>query len=65
VEHSRDFQQVRGHADVLACRSALIDANRIYLIEQGAPEPRRTVDRRGATAEDLREIGAHFSGART
>jgi hypothetical protein len=37
VEHSRDFQQVRGHADVLACRSALIDANRIYLIEQGAP----------------------------
>lgn len=58
--NSKDFQQVRRYADALGCRSALVDANRIYLIDQGAVEPNRIIERRGATAQDFEVIGAHL-----
>jgi hypothetical protein len=61
--NSKDFQQVRRYADALSCSSALVDANRIYLIERGADEPHRIVDRRHATAEDLKAFSAHFTAA--
>lgn len=62
---SKDFQQVRGYADALACPSALIDVNRIYLIDENADAPHRIFDRRDCTSEDLELIGAHFRGTAT
>jgi hypothetical protein len=59
---SKDFQQVRGYADALACSSALIDANRIYLINAHAAEPHLIFDRRDCSIEDLKVIGDHLCG---
>jgi hypothetical protein len=57
---SPDFQQVLRYASELDVAAALIDCNRIFLIERGALAPTVMIERDRATADDLRDIGRHL-----
>ncbi len=57
---SPDFQQVLRYASELDVAAALIDCNRIFLIERGALAPTVIIERDRATVDDLRAIGRHL-----
>jgi hypothetical protein len=57
---SLDFQQVLRYASELDVAAALIDCNRVFLIERGALVPTVMIERDRATADDLRDIGRHL-----
>lgn len=56
-----DFKQVRHYAQALRCPAALIDCSDVHLIAVDASRPHRTIQRNGATAADLEDIGRHLA----
>ena len=60
---SPDFQQVSRYAADLDVPAALVDSNKIFLIERGATAPMAMIERRRASREDLQTIGMHLIGS--
>ena len=59
---SPDFDQVSRYARELDVPAALIDSNRIFLIQRGATAPLAIIERRHASDAALKAIGTHLTG---
>ncbi|AXT84231.1 hypothetical protein C6I20_02835 [Aeromicrobium sp. A1-2] len=63
-DKSPDFTQLRWYADHLGTAGMLIDSNRLLLVDNGAAQPLREIQRRDCSDTDLRAIREHILKAR-